>query len=186
MILTDEEVEARLTSPENLINKVQIVRIPIGGRKVGDVAVPPMVRGLIASLSLESKESDKEIGNIFGVSQPTVSNSARGLVGDRKEDSLDEVIDTTKQTLKQKSEDAHNLALDALMASLTAVGPKIVQAAPGMQIIELTRTAKDLGNVVANIQRNKLLDKDATENKTIVILHTTERRNESKYDVIDV
>lgn len=186
MILTDEEVEARLNSPENLINKVQILRIPIGGRGKGDLAIPPMVRGLLGSLSIESKESDTAIANIFGVSQPSVSNSARGLVGDRKDNDLAETIDTTRQTVKQKSEDAHNLALDSLMAALTAVGPKIVATAEESSIKDLTRTAKDISTVITNIQRNKVNDKDGDANKTLVILHTTERRPESKYDIIDV
>lgn len=186
MILTDEEAEKRLNSPDNLINKVQVLVRNANLKSEGDTKIPSMVRSLIGSLSNASGESDKEIGAVFGVSQPTVSNSGRGLVGSRKDDDLSDSLNTARNNVKQKTEDAHNLALDSLMSALSVVSPRLEESKDSLSLKELTRTSKDLSTVITNIQRNKVADMSSGGNNTLVILHSTERRAESKYEVLDV
>lgn len=182
MILTDDEVSARLDSPENLLNKVRIERA-VPKKHEGDTSVPPMVRGLIAKLSIEGTETDKEIGSVFGVSQPTVSNAARGLVGDRLDTDLSNIVNGAKTTIKEKTEDAHEAALDALLSSLNAVGPKII-ADTGATVKELTNNAKNLSFVIVNLK--KMQEDNPVNNNTVVILHPPEKRKEANYDIIDV
>lgn len=183
MILTDEEVEQRLTSPQNLLNKVQIVRAT-QKKNVGDTAVPTEVKGLLARLSIDGAESDSIIAKVFGVSQPTVSNAARGLVGDRLDDELAETVGNVKAAIKEKTENAHNAALDSLVISLGKAKP-LLESGIGLSVQDLTRTAKDMSIVVANLKKSGVEDVGTTNN-TVVILHPPERRNEKAYEVLDV
>ena len=117
MILKTEEIERRLRSPNNLIEKLrsglksveieytppEILPLTKKTKLVGDTKkVPDCVRDLIAATLATSDETQKEIAEQFGLSQNTVSLFNRGLVGYRKDERVKEVIDAVQEKKKEK------------------------------------------------------------------------------------
>lgn len=182
MILTDKEVQERLENPENLINKIKIIPPRERGNIEGLTNIPTEVKKLIASVIGESSETQKEIGSIFGISQATVSGISRGLVGERLDEELAEVVGDSKKRIQDKEIKAHELALDSLMASLGQIGPKIPDA--DLNIKDLTRVARDMSVISANLRKGNK-EEGNTTNNTVVVLHAAERRKESVYEVIE-
>lgn len=181
MILKDEEVDARLVSPSNLLNQlkeklnqssVTVKPYPKGGRKEGDTAIPPLVRELISSLA--QNEDQSSVADAFGVSQPTVSGASRGLVGDRKEFEVNDV----------KRDEAHELALDCLMSSLGALSPALEKAKVDQSIspTKLSRIAADMSKIATSIKGDK---NSGTTNNTQVIIMAPTQKKLSDFDFIE-
>lgn len=195
MILTDEEALERLSSKDNIINlvdhpqnidprangAVQIIRpgegLPKDDRGKRGAQIPDMIRTLIAQTAGLSDETCSEVGNIFGVTPATVSNSTRGLVHNRLDKELQEI--GTKST-QEKAEKAHNLALDSLVASLGLVQELLPEAD---SLKEATKTALDLSRMVANL---KPREEDETRAKTLVVISMPSLRKETHFETIDV
>lgn len=180
MLLSDEELDSRLSSESNLLNKIRVEVKRADLKQVGDTSIPPMVRNLLANLAVDSDDTQKEIGSAFGVSQATISGYARGLVGDRLDDDIAEVVDTARKSVKEKTAEAHEAALDAMMESLTVLKPLMgkLETAKGASSI-----AKDMSAIVANLRKGQ--EDHSTTNNTLVVLHAPQARKESNYEVID-
>lgn len=179
MILSESEVNERLDSTSNLMirlkslsNRVEHRIIPQGGRTEGSVNIPPMVRELIGSLANEGNDTQSEIAEAFGVSQPTVSGSSRGLVGLRKEDGLREKVTETKIN------DAHDLALDAMVSSLTKLGGKMEEVEDPMK---LAKIASEMSKITANI---KPKDAPSATNVQVVLFAPNRMKRENEYESI--
>lgn len=179
MILTDEELESKLSSPDNLLNQlnsnVEVQRIEKNHKGVGDKNVPPMVRSLIASVANSSDETQKEIGATFGISHTTVSKTARGLIDNRKDEALTKVIGGVKERL----ETAHDLALDNLVESLSVLGSKLDKIDKPEK---LAAVAERMSNVVRSLTGNS---KDDNVTSVRVILMAPVQKLEKNYEVID-
>lgn len=193
MILSDEELEKRLESPRNLVNVFKerlanigvvtpkVLPLPVGGRREGDITIPPIVRELIGSLVNEGKggaETGTSVAETFGVSQPTASLASRGLVDDRFDSGL-------AAQVKRKTSDAHNDALDMLMLSMEALKPKLKLGAldDSLKAKDLSRIATDMAKVVSSM---KPTEKEAgVTNNTQVILFAPPIKKESDYEFIE-
>jgi hypothetical protein len=204
MILDNEEAEARLTNPNNLWlrireNKeknaldptpttkntvVEILPYPIGGRRPGDRAIPDKIKELIGSLAVQGNETQKEIASVFGVSQVTVSDVSRGLVGDRLDSTLAEAIDLNKDTNKDKKENtAHNLALDALVGSLGIVSNKLTEEKETLSLKAVTSLATNMSRIVQNL---KSKDAPSAVSNVKVVLFQPQLKQENHYDTTEV
>lgn len=183
MILQDDDVEARLTSDKNLINKlnsrVVVKELPHGGRKEGQLAIPEPIRKLIGGLANNSDERQADIAKVFSVSQATVSGAKRGLVGDRFDEELTE---SNEETKKASVESAHEAALDCLMDTLGSLGGKIKSEASTMKAKELSKIATDMSRVVGTL---KPAEKEGTNSTTQVVVFMPVQKKEAQYDVID-
>jgi predicted transcriptional regulator len=198
MILDEDEALTRLNSENNLCNilkkqredsddisfnsnrvsSVEVLPMPQGGRKAGDKAIPPMVRELLGSLAVSGSEPHTDIAKVFGVSQPTVSNSARGLIGDRFEEDLEEKVSETKERKKDK---AHELALDSLLGSLGIVSELITTEA-GLTATKAMRIAKDASQIISTLEGK---DKNPLESNVKVVLYAPTIKQENHYEVLD-
>lgn len=171
MIMSDEEVEARINSPSNLVN---VIHRKNHGRTPGATQIPESIRDLISITANRSEESHKDIADTFGVGNKTISRSARGLVGERLDRSLQKVGQIAREN---REESAHEAALDVLMTSLKQLQPKLLD--PDLK-------AKDLSAIAANMSKvsnNTKITEDAkTINNTQVILFAPARRDLSKYE----
>lgn len=168
MILKDEEVEARLDSPKNLLNQLKnptIVKpIPTGGNKAGTKAIPPLVRDMIAGFK---NENQSDVAEVFEVTQATVSGARRGLIGNR----LNEEAAVNKGA-EDRTEDAHSLALDCLMETLTALGPKVKD--PNLKAKDLSRIASDMSKIVGSVRGEQ--DKSGKNNTQVIILAPQQKK----------
>lgn len=186
MILSDEEAFERLNSGDNIINLVDVNK-SAGSLKVVDTndsnvgkrgpAVPDLIRRLIAQTANGSDETQAEIANVFGVGIPTVSNSARGLIHNRLDTGLQEI---GLKTREEKTELAHNEALDSLVLSLGLVKDTIGEVTSAKEAAKL---AVDMSRIVVNL-RDK--DNDGPKIKTLVIVSMPQQKKESQFETIDV
>lgn len=182
MILTDEELEDRISSPDNLINSVIVREIAKGGKVFGDSNIPPLVRDLIGIVGATSNEKQIDIANEFGVSQPTVSTNSRGMLSETFSKDRMNVIDNIRS---KKTEDAHDLALDALVGCVTGLKDQLADPllTKLMKPKDLSKIATDMSKVVSNL-------KDKNEagiiNNTQVVLLAPPMRKESQYEILDV
>lgn len=182
MILTDDEVEQRLASKDNLVNIVQVLVKRTDLKQVGDVAIPGDIKKLIATIGIEGNESQVDIADQFGISQASVSGIMRGLVGDRKDEDLTDTVVQAKLSAKEKIDQCHEAAIDSLMVALT----KTADLLPVDQMLTAkgaSSIAKDLSAVAANLKKG--VDESNGVNKTLVILHGVERKRESAFACIE-
>ena len=188
MVLQDNEIEERLNSPKNLSTKLLEVRkLKEGGRKLGNTEVPPAVRSLIGSLAVQGEDSQKDIAEAFGVSQPTVGMSARGLIGNRVDASLKADIQEVEERVEKKEkasmDAAHQAALDVMLGSLGVLGSKLQNEAELMKPKDLSRIATDMSRIVSVATGQ---DKNSVVNNTKVVVYAPQQRKESSYETIDI
>jgi predicted transcriptional regulator len=179
MILTDEQLEEKLKSPSNLLNQVknvEIQKLNIRRREPGEKNIPPLVRSLIAGIAHISDESQEEIAETFDVSQHTVSAASRGLVGDRKDEGLTQVINSVKGRL----ETAHDFAVDALVGSLSQLSSRLSEIEKPEK---LAAVAERMSKVVDNLSGN---NREENERTVKVILMAPIQRVERDYEVIEI
>lgn len=193
MILSDIETDDRLGSPDNLVNQlasypskssivstVEIRTIPHGGRTEGALEVGPNLRQLIGSTYNEGDETQAEVAEAFGVSQPVVGQAAKGLIGNRYDSSLA----TGVKAAEAKINEAHDLALDALVSSLGALTSDAKKAEIGdLSAPKLARLASDLSKITSNLKPADSADQSV---KVQVVLFAPNRmRTEKEYETVN-
>lgn len=174
MILKDEDVEKRLTSPLNLVNKIKnpnvdVLPCPKGGKTTGAKNIPPLVRELLGSFAGQEKDSD--IADAFDVSTNLIQKSEKGLIGNRYEPSLKQEDDRT--------DNAHEMALDLLMKSMGALGPKLLDS--DLKAKDLSRIASDMSKIVSSVRGND----DGKKNHLRVIILAPEQKSLTDFEFIE-
>lgn len=196
MILSDEQVIERLTSLDNIVNivdgrvsdspvmdelksKGSIQIVPTNKTGIGSRGpeIPDLIRRLINQTTNASDESKTEVANVFGVGVPEVSKYSRGLIHNRLDTELQEL---GTKTAEQKTETAHNLALDSLVESLGLVTKNIDQVTT---LKEASRLAVDMSRIVEKLKPKEVED---TKPNTLVVIAMPNMRKESQFEVIDV
>lgn len=180
MILSDDEALARLGHGDNLANwkSVEVQRVPHAGRTTDSKAIPLEIRALIGGLARQGSDTNKEIAETFGVSAQTVSDASRGLVGNRRDEALEEKLKESDKTANEKVETAHAAALDLMMESLIQMKPLLKE---GAKLRDLSKTAADMAKIAGALKPAK--EDDAP--KVQVVLMSVNQRKESEYEVID-
>ena len=196
MVLSEEEANARLSSPDNLINKlknsraqnpnISIQPIQGPGRTAGTKNIPDSVRNLIGSLANTSSSTQAEIADTFDVSQFTVSTASRGLVSHRYDPRLRREVEKEKKErqdlLEEKSSSIHEQALDNLVSTMQALQGKIPIVAKAK---DLAVVASHLSRVATNMDiANRKSDKGNVQNVQ-VILHAPHQIPETNYDTVE-
>ena len=177
MILTDEEVEDRLASKDNLVNRLAVLRIDPGGRRPGNTNIPPLVKELI--VSIDTEETDKEVAESFGISQVSVSAMKRGLTGGGNNASFDPKLAEAGKKNK-KIDTAHDAALDCLVDSLNLLKPKLKEV---VKPKDLSKIVSDMSKTVSNLKKN---DEDAEKGRIQVVVFAPTQKTETHYNTIDV
>lgn len=180
MLLSEDEMNTRLESEHNLVNI--IVQGGRPGRTAGANEIPPMVRGLIGSLSNTSDETNTKIAEVFDVSDGVVSKASRGLVGNRLDKALAAEVSSAKSDIKDKEDKVHAKALDALMSSLEVLAPKIVSESSGLDVMKTAKLARDVSSIVSNI-KGKKNDEDTGPRQMVQIVVAPQMK-ESDYEYI--
>jgi hypothetical protein len=185
MVLDDDEIEKRLHSEENVCNLI-VKEIPKGGRGVGDPNIPPAIRNLIGMITATGDESQKSVGEEFGVTQAVTSVVSRGLIGATGKERVDnELLDIVSKAREKKTGEAHDLAMDALLGTLGTLNEQFADPVTRKFVKPqvLSKIATDMSKVVSNLK-----DKDASGvvNNTQVVLFAPPMRKESYYDFQDV
>jgi predicted transcriptional regulator len=182
MILDDSEVNLRLASADNLVNKLsqlEIINLR-QGKTNGATTIPPMVKELIGGLAAVSDETQDDIAETFGISQPKVSQiiNGNGTIGDRP------AATAYKTAKEEKKEAAHEAALDSLMASLNTVKAHMTLPGTMIPLREASRLAKDMAGVITALEPKQ--DNSLQINNTKVVLFAPPQKSEEFYQTIEV
>ena len=183
MILSEEEVQGRLDSPDNLMNQMESyveIRRKHQGKLPGATTIPPMVRELVGSLSNESDEYDKDIAETFNVSQPIVSSASRGLISTSNGRFDSELAEKVKSKVNDKLEAAHNLAIDAMVSSLELLTPKLSEITKPK---DLSKIATDMSRISANLKGDNV---DKSTRVQVVLMAPSRMRRDDEYEALEV
>lgn len=200
MILTDEESNARLGSKGNLVNilkdlaedsnnpnqsnpNVQVIPLKEGGRKLGDVAIPVALRSLIGRVAVQGDETQRDIAQAFGISQPSVGFYANGLAGDRIDHEISEDIAEARGIKSNNIEEAHNQALDAMVGAIGGIKDRLLDPdqLAAIKTRDLSRIASDMNKIVSGAKQEA-----GVINNTKVIVYAPLQRREDQYETIKV
>lgn len=187
MLLSDDDLSARLSSPDNLINKCQSkpntshssnlqVKVITDDRGKRGSEIPDVVRELIAITSASSREKESKIAETFDVSQPFVSQVKRGMIDSHQDERLTEI---TRSKAEELEKSAHEAALDNLVSALSLVAPKLIEESSPRA---LARIAVDMSTVVKSLRK----DDSASAAASKVVINMVSMKKEDHFDTIDV
>lgn len=166
MIIVDEsEALARVSSPNNLTNKLVEVR-KLHSNRTGRKEIPPMVTALAVATSVVSTQ--KSAGETFGMTQGNVSYTKNH--GKNEE---------TQELIKKNVDTVHEKALDGMMKCLDFLNPKL----------ENVKKATELASIASNLARvvEKTSPKDITNSTNVkVVVYAPRERTEDEYESIAV
>jgi hypothetical protein len=178
MILTDEEVETRLESTDNLINRLSNRSIQhIAKRETDNPGhLGNRIRELIGHVANNGPESQQAIADTFGVGKATVNHASRGLIGNRLDSDLAEKV----RAREDKQDTAHDEALDLMVNCITGIKKKLIDDT-NIKPEKLSRIASDMSKIVGIIRG----ENDTKTPRMNVIIYKPEVKNEKDYDYID-
>jgi hypothetical protein len=159
MILDEEQVNLRLDSPDNLINKLLIKPLH---NSPGPRGIPPMVQTL--AVALGQIDSQPAAAKAFGMAQQNVSYlTHHGKNIDR-------------DFVKEKVTSAHSSALDAMLESISLLGPKLKDV---KKASELARIADNMASVV-----NKTTPHTNTPSNLVVVAYAPRMKDEAEFEQV--
>lgn len=165
IFLTEEQVEARLNSKDNLArlrrNEKAVERNPKfiisedtlvrpennGGRREGDTNIPPFIRELVGTLA--NMEPSKAVAEVFGVSKSQTDQYKAGCITPGVRDPA------LSQKINENLGRAHELAIAKMVESLESISSK-----------ELTNAkVRDKASIAADLARvaEKLTPKEESK-----------------------
>lgn len=177
--LTDKEIEGRLDSPGNLVNRLEVHKI-VRGKPVGTPQIPIEIKKTIAILGNEG-ETGKSLAEAFDIN---ISGSNEIIRGDRLDSNkeLAPVIASVKARIKDNRESAEAQAIETLLASLQVL-PKEMMTGSMKKAKGLSSIAKDMSMIA-----NQMGGKDTGDGKPSVHVHLYAPRQKAvnEYETIDV
>lgn len=172
-ILSATSVDARLNSPANLVNRLAVYR-PLHQHKVnGRVDLPPLLRTIIGAAANVSEDTQKSLGDTFGVDQSTVSNAKHGKVNGKGNGDLAVKIAQSVDKVKEKAYDRlvslfeNNISEENLATLKTR---------------EAISAAKDIAAVIDRISPKS----GDNGNKIAFVVYAPRIRGEQEYESIEV
>lgn len=176
----ETEALARVNSPQNLLNKLEIKKLHNGGRREGQNNLPPMIREL-AAISARI-DGPTEAAKDFGISRTHASRLSAGIVTHAKgqDSEFKETIDEAVQT---KEEKAHDAALDRLLESIDLVANK----APEIKDAKTaSKVATDMAKVISVLRPKGPLDGANINGGAQIVIYAPQQKHVATYKTVDV
>lgn len=176
---SEEDIEERVNSEDNLVNKVIVHKIE-HGRKVNQPTLPLPLRKVITVLANQG-ESQRNLSETFGRSTKSVSLYERGEINPGIEHpELAEVRDEVVDGIKDERTRAEKKAVDILLASMNILPSKLGDA----KAKELSSVAKDM-SIIANQMADR--DRNPDGSRSVHLhLYAPQQKKVTEYEVIDV
>lgn len=174
MILSEELVEDRLNSEDNLVNKMgkgNRVNHKDAGRKEGDINLHPVIRNVISAAA--RLDTAKNVSENFDVSPAQVHNLKHG-----KTTGTGEVKDEILQGADGELKGVREKAVTILMSSLNLVDHDKLK---DLKATSLTNVAKDMASII-----EKTSPKENSNVKPTVVIITAPRKSMTDYKIIEV
>jgi len=168
MTLTEEELNKRLNSPDNLANRFGVKEIVLKrpGRKIGVPNFSPEEKQEVAERALLGERQNK-LAAEFNMTQARVSQLENGEAKSLDQDALSSI-----------SQLAREKAVERLLESLHLLTPEKIKKESAYRV---SCIAGNLSKVAYNLSDDKKSDANIQ-----VIVYTPELRKESSFKVIDV
>jgi len=176
--LTDEDIESRLTSPDNLVSRMKIHECGKGhGNKT---PVPQEIKQVIAELGNDGVKG-VDLSREFGISQSLVSQTVNGnnSVGFR-DPALYGVVQNKRKEVEGKRAQAEESAIDAVIESLGLLSGQIAEVKKPK---ELASIARDMASVAEKIRGRSIVD---GEKQVHLHLYAPKMKKVEDYEIIDV
>lgn len=177
--LTDDDIESRLASPDNLVKRLEIHRC---GKGHGDkTPVPIEIKRVIADIGNEDGVRGTDIAKAFGISKGLVSNikngqDSRGF----RDENLHPLVQKKRGQVEGKRDQAEELAIDTVLESLGLLGSMVGEIRKPK---DLSQIAKDMASVAEKIRGRG--SKEA-ERQVHLHLYAPQMKKVEDYEVIDV
>lgn len=183
--LDDKEIEDRVLSPDNLVNRLTVHEIKKGGACRGE-SVPIEIKKIITILGNED-ERGTDLASAFDMDQATVSRAIRAVDpgGKTLEDDqrLKPLKEKVKSEVEQNRETAESKAVETLLASLDLL-PEALTRKP-LKPKQISSVAKDMA-AIANQMANRN-DPDGNGSRSMHLhLYAPKQKKVEDYEVIDV
>jgi hypothetical protein len=177
--LTDKQIEESINSPDNLINRLEIHKIPINRENPN---IPPEIRKTICILANEDDVTNKELAEQFDLAPSQVSMAKHGK---NSSNQPCEALVPVMEEIKTKRVTAEGRAIDALISTIDTLQPQLQRMTKPHK---LSAIARDLANVAEKISggsSRKDID-NPFEGKGIHLhLHVPKQKKIEDYDIID-
>lgn len=177
MYITKEELEARLKKTELRI--IERTRKPRSEEK----RLTDKEREMIGIL--ESIDTQKEIAELMGVSQTTVSNVSRGMVappaGLNKE--LKQAVERGKEEIAEERLNTEKKIQEQLITNLAAALGHVSNNIHNTKATEASQIAMNMSKILDTVSGSKQAQ---VSNRTAIIINVPSMKEEKNYPVIEV
>ena len=200
MILTQEQIKQRISSPDNLINKLAdhrsstqlevIVKDGVNNHK-GNLGVKHLDSEQRLAIGILAQTTEhKVVAEVFGISESHVndlatgnrtigngSGGARRVVDNDLKNQIAERINTTKLTIQER-------AAETLLKSLGLLTDDKLENSSAKEIAQITT---QMSQVMRNLDGDS--NKDNSKNsgvKVQIVLHQPKQAREEAFDYIEV
>lgn len=172
MIIDEKELERRLSSSRNFINKIPNKRDPVLVMPKPVKEVTPSIKSeplRIAAGVASQYQSAAEVASQLGITEQQVT-SAR---------------DTKSVTLREKislaTEKVEEIALLRTLESLNLLTPDVVS---GEKPKDIANIAMNMSRVASNMRRSNISPEDSSSNVKFIVYAPT-LKNETHFDIIE-
>jgi len=177
MYITREELEARLKKTELHIE--QRTRKP----RLKEERLTQDERTLIGIL--DSVDTQKNIADLMGVSQTTVSNNSRGLIGVATgvNQELKERVKAGKEEIAEERLEHEKKIQEQLITNLAAALGHVANNMSNTDASEASKIAVDMSKILDRVSSP---GKESKGNRTAIIINVPAMKEEKHYQTIDV
>jgi predicted transcriptional regulator len=177
MYITKEELDARLKKTELHIEQRTRKSRSKEERLTQDE------RTLIGIL--DSVDTQKNIADLMGVSQTTVSNNSRGLVGVSTgvDKELRERVEAGKTEIAEERLEHEKKIQDQLITNLAAALGHVANNMSGTDASAASRIAVDMSKILDRVSSP---GRESKGNRTAIIINVPSMKEEKHYQTIDV
>lgn len=164
MIVTEEEANLRLESPDNLINKLgtNIQIKDLHSNRNGRGHIPPMIQTL--AVALGKVDTQSAAAQEFGMSPGNVSYLTR------------EGKNVDRSVVKEAVATVHSNALDAMLESISLLKPKLKDV---RKCTDLSKIASDMAAVV----KRTSVEEKTNDTRLVVVAYAPRQKDESEFEV---
>lgn len=176
MYITKEQLDKRVQTSELIIKERKRKERGVEER------LTPEDRATIGILS--NLGTQKEVADLMGVSQTTVSNVSRGLVAPASgvnEELLEKVEEGSEEINKIKDERKAKIQ-DALLTNLVSALGQVSSGLHNTGATEASKIAVDMSKIMDKLSG----DKDSRGNRTAIIINVPSMKEEKHYQTIEV
>lgn len=150
---------ARLTSPDNLVNKLVQIR-DLHSRDTAHKNIPPLIQTLAVETAIVT--SERAAAQEFGVAHQTVNyykNDGKAVDRDKVKDDISKV---------------HNNALECMLESINLIRPKLATV---KKVTDLSKVAADMSRVI-----EKTTPKELNQQNLKVVVFAPNMKVENDYE----